>query len=49
MQEWTIFITNCPPELLTWKEVVILYRARWQVEVYEPEYTSSAGLYQLTA
>jgi hypothetical protein len=33
MQEWTIFITNCPPELLTWKEVVILYRARWQIEL----------------
>jgi len=33
LQEWTIFVTNCPPELLTWKEVVILYRARWQVEL----------------
>lgn len=32
LQEWTIFITNCPPELLTWKEVVVLYRARWQIE-----------------
>jgi hypothetical protein len=32
-QDWTIFITNCPPELLTWKEVVVLYRARWQVEL----------------
>ena len=31
-QEWTIFVTNCPPELLTWKEVVVLYRARWQIE-----------------
>lgn len=33
LQEWTIFITNCCPELLTWKEVVILYRARWQIEL----------------
>ncbi len=33
MQDWTIFITNCPPELLTWKEVVVLYRARWQIEL----------------
>lgn len=33
MQEWTIFITNCPPELLSWKEVVVLYRARWQIEL----------------
>jgi hypothetical protein len=32
LQEWTIFVTNCPPSLLTWKEVVVLYRARWQIE-----------------
>ena len=32
LQEWTIFVTNCPPSLLRWKEVVVLYRARWQVE-----------------
>jgi hypothetical protein len=31
--EWTIFVTNCPPELLNWKETVILYRARWQIEL----------------
>jgi hypothetical protein len=33
LQEWTIFITNCEPELLTWEEVVVLYRARWQIEL----------------
>ena len=32
LQEWTIFVTNCPPSLLRWKEVVVLYRARWQIE-----------------
>jgi hypothetical protein len=32
LQEWTIFVTNCPQSLLTWKEVVVLYRARWQIE-----------------
>ena len=32
LQEWTIFVTNCPRSLLTWKEVVVLYRARWQIE-----------------
>lgn len=32
IQEWTIFVTNCPPSLLTWKEVIVLYRARWQIE-----------------
>jgi Transposase DDE domain len=31
--EWTIFVTNCPVELLSWKEVVVLYRARWQIEL----------------
>jgi len=31
--EWTVFVTNCPAELLTWKEVVVLYRARWQIEL----------------
>jgi hypothetical protein len=33
LQEWTIFVTNCAPELLNWKEVVVLYRARWQIEL----------------
>jgi hypothetical protein len=33
LQEWTLFVTDCPPELLTWKEVVVLYRARWQIEL----------------
>lgn len=33
LQEWTLFVSNCPPELLTWKEVVVLYRARWQIEL----------------
>jgi hypothetical protein len=32
LQQWTIFITNAPPSLLKWKEVVVLYRARWQIE-----------------
>jgi hypothetical protein len=32
IQQWTIFVTNCPPSLLKWKEVVVLYRARWQIE-----------------
>jgi hypothetical protein len=32
LQRWTIYVTNCPPSLLNWKEVVVLYRARWQIE-----------------
>jgi hypothetical protein len=31
------------------EEITALYRQRWHVEVYQPEYTSSAGLYQLAA
>jgi hypothetical protein len=33
LQEWTIFVTNCDVALLTWKEVVVVYRARWQIEL----------------
>ena len=32
LQQWTIYVTNCPQSLLKWKEVVVLYRARWQIE-----------------
>ena len=32
-QDWTFFVTNCEPELLTWEAVVLLYRARWQIEL----------------
>jgi hypothetical protein len=31
--DWTLLVTNCPAELLTWKEAVVLYRARWQIEL----------------
>jgi len=31
--DWTLLVTNCPAELLTWKEVVVLYRTRWQIEL----------------
>ena len=31
--DWTAYVTNCPAELLTWKEVVVLYRTRWQIEL----------------
>ena len=30
---WSLFVTNCGEEELTWKAVVVLYRARWQVEL----------------
>jgi hypothetical protein len=31
--DWTILVTNVPAEMLTPAETVILYRARWQVEL----------------
>ena len=31
--EWTVFLTSCPDDLLTWKEVIVLYRVRWQIEL----------------
>lgn len=31
--DWTIYVTNCPAALLSWKEVVVLYRVRWQIEL----------------
>jgi hypothetical protein len=31
--DWTILVTNVPPELMSSEEAVILYRARWQVEL----------------
>jgi hypothetical protein len=43
--DWTIFVTNCPPELLTWREVVVLYRSRWQIEMSHSDYPSSNSLY----
>lgn len=31
--EWTIYVTNVEAERLSWKEMVVLYRARWQIEL----------------
>lgn len=30
---WSFFVTNLSAEQFTWKEVVVLYRARWQIEL----------------
>ena len=30
---WSLFVTNCSQEELAWKAVVVLYRARWQIEL----------------
>lgn len=47
--DWTVFVTNCPPEMLTWREVVVLYRARWQIELMFKLWKSHAGLASLPA
>jgi hypothetical protein len=43
-QDWTIFVTNCEPQRLTWKAVVILYRVRWQIELMFKLWKSLNGL-----
>jgi hypothetical protein len=43
-QDWTIFVTNCEPERLTWNAVVILYRVRWQIELMFKLWKSLNGL-----
>lgn len=30
---WTVFVTNVPEDLLTIQEIIVLYRARWQIEL----------------
>jgi len=31
--EWTIYVTNAESDQLSWKEIIVLYRARWQIEL----------------
>jgi hypothetical protein len=33
LADWTIFVTNAPPTLLTLAEVLVLARVRWQIEL----------------
>src|ERR1019366_8368972 len=32
--DWSILVMSVPPHLLTPKEAVVLYRARWQIELF---------------
>ncbi len=41
---WNIFVTNCPSGTLTWKETIVLYRARWQIELTFKLFKSHNGL-----
>jgi Transposase DDE domain len=41
---WTLFVTNCAAEELSWRAVVVLYRARWQIELLFKLWKSHNGL-----
>jgi hypothetical protein len=41
---WSLFVTNGTAEELTWKAVVVLYRARWQIELLFKLWKSHNGL-----
>jgi hypothetical protein len=42
-QDWTIFVTDWGPDRLTWEAVVVLYRARSQVELLFKLWKSPGG------
>jgi Transposase DDE domain len=37
---WSLFVTNVTAEELGWRAVVVLYRARWQIEKAQADYPS---------
>jgi hypothetical protein len=41
---WSLFVTNCTAAQLSWQAVVVLYRARWQIEVLFKVWKSYHGL-----
>jgi hypothetical protein len=41
---WSLFVTNCTAEQLDWPAVVVLYRARWQIELLFKLWKSHHGL-----
>jgi hypothetical protein len=46
--DWTILVTNVPESLLMPKEAVVLYRARWQVELLFKRWKSQGLVEQLS-
>lgn len=46
--DWTILITNVPGEMLTPAEAIILYRARWQIELLFKRWKSQDRVAELT-
>lgn len=43
-QDWSVWITNVPPDLLTAEQVCCLYRVRWQIELLFKLWKSRGGL-----
>lgn len=46
--DWTILVTNVPKDLLTPAEAVVLYRARWQVELLFKRWKSQGLVAELS-
>lgn len=46
--DWTILVTNVPPEMLTPPEAAVLYRARWQIELLFKRWKSLGLIAQLS-
>ena len=46
--DWTILVTNVPLDLMTPPEAVVLYRARWQVELMFKRWKSQGLVAQLS-
>jgi Transposase DDE domain len=44
---WTVFVTNVGAEQLAWQAVVVLYRARWQIELLFKLWKTHNGLAKL--
>lgn len=44
---WSLFVTNAAADALTWQAVIVLYRARWQIELLFKLWKSHNGLDRL--
>ena len=44
LMDWTIFVTNVPPEMLSIPQIALLYGVRWQIELVFKLWKSHCGL-----
>jgi hypothetical protein len=44
LMDWTIFVTNVPAEMLSIRQIAILYPVRWQIELVFKLWKSHGGL-----